>query len=204
MRQNRKRIHISLSITVALWATVMLVLFPACSGKKKQLADAIVDGDSLPTMRTVGVSSLISDSGVIRYKIVAEEWLVFDKTNPPRWAFEKGIFLEKFDEQMVVDAKIKADTAYYYDKQKLWDLRGNVMIRNLKGEKFDTEQLFWNQSTEKVYSDRFIRIEQEDKIITGYGFNSNQQFTDYTILNTAGIFPVEELKSDSVRRDTLN
>jgi LPS export ABC transporter protein LptC len=182
----------------------MLVLFPACSGKKKQLADAIVDGDSLPTMRTVGVSSLISDSGVIRYKIVAEEWLVFDKTNPPRWAFEKGIFLEKFDEQMVVDAKIKADTAYYYDKQKLWDLRGNVMIRNLKGEKFDTEQLFWNQSTEKVYSDRFIRIEQEDKIITGYGFNSNQQFTDYTILNTAGIFPVEELKSDSVRRDTLN
>lgn len=204
MRQNRKRIHISLSITVALWATVMLVLFPACSGKKKQLADAIFDGDSLPTMRTVGVSSLISDSGVIRYKIVAEEWLVFDKTNPPRWAFEKGIFLEKFDEQMVVDAKIKADTAYYYDKQKLWDLRGNVMIRNLKGEKFDTEQLFWNQSTEKVYSDRFIRIEQEDKIITGYGFNSNQQFTDYTILNTAGIFPVEELKSDSVRRDTLN
>lgn len=204
MRQNRKRIHISLSITVALWATVMLVLFPACSGKKKQLADAIIDGDSLPTMRTVGVSSLISDSGVIRYKIVAEEWLVYDKTNPPRWAFEKGIFLEKFDEQMVVDAKIKADTAYYYDKQKLWDLRGNVMIRNLKGEKFDTEQLFWNQSTEKVYSDRFIRIEQEDKIITGYGFNSNQQFTDYTILNTAGIFPVEELKSDSVRRDTLN
>lgn len=189
---------------MALWATVMLVLFPACSGKKKQLADAIIDGDSLPTMRTVGVSSLISDSGVIRYKIVAEEWLVFDKTNPPRWAFEKGIFLEKFDEQMVVDAKIKADTAYYYDKQKLWDLRGNVMIRNLKGEKFDTEQLFWNQSTEKVYSDRFIRIEQEDKIITGYGFNSNQQFTDYTILNTAGIFPVEELKSDSVRRDTLN
>lgn len=192
------------SITVALWATVMLVLFPSCTGKKKNLAAPIIERDSLPSMTTIGVSSLISDSGVVRYKIIAEEWLVYDKTNPPRWAFEKGIFLEKFDNELHVDAKIKADTAYYYDKQKLWDLRGHVSIRNQKGEKFDTEQLYWNQNTEKVYSDKFIHIEQEDKIITGYGFNSNQQFTDYVIRNTAGIFPVEEQPNDSIRRDSIN
>ena len=195
---------IYISITVALWATVMLVLFPSCSGTKKNSAVSNICRDSLPSMTTIGVSSLISDSGVIRYKIISEEWMVFDKTNPPKWAFEKGIFLEKFDNEMRVDAKIKADTAYYYDKQKLWDLRGHVSIRNQKGEKFDTEQLYWNQSTEKVYSDKFIHIEQEEKIITGYGFNSNQQFTDYVIRNTAGIFPVEEQPQDSIRRDSIN
>lgn len=181
----------------------MLVLFPSCNGKKKGTAISAICRDSLPSMTTTGVSTLISDSGVIRYKIIAEEWIVYDKTNPPRWAFNKGIFLEKFDDEKRVDARIKADTAYYYDKQKLWDLRGHVSVRNQKGEKFDTEQLYWNQNTEKVYSDKFIHIEQEDKIITGYGFQSNQQFTDYVIRNTAGIFPVEEQPQDSIRRDSI-
>ncbi len=176
----------------------MLVLLSSCGGKEKHLADPVGERDSLPSMQTRGVSSLVSDSGVIRYKILAEEWLVYDKRNPSKWAFEKGIFLEKFNDSMQVDAKIKADTAYYYDKQKLWDLRGHVSVRNQRGEMFDTYQLFWNQNTQQVYSDKFIRIQQDDKIITGYGFKSNQQFTDYIIHNTAGIFPVEEHPNDSV------
>ena len=53
--------------------------------------------DSLPVLRTYGVSTLISDSGIIRYKIIAEDWYVYDRTDPPRWTFMKGLFLEKFD-----------------------------------------------------------------------------------------------------------
>jgi len=174
----------------------MFVLFPACSGQDKNLAEAINNRDSMPVMRTVGVESLISDSGIIRYKIIAEEWIIFDKTDPPFWAFEKGVYLEQFNEDLVAEATIVADTAYYYESKKLWELRSNVHIENLKQEKFDTEQLFWNQKNEQVYSDKKIRIEQADKVIVGYGFESNQQLTDYVIRNTEGIFYVEE--SDSI------
>ena len=76
-------------------------------------------------------------------------------------------------------------------------------IKNRKGERFNTELLYWNQATEKVYSDRFIRIEQPDRIITGYGFDSNQQMTIYQIRNMGGIFYVDEeeqkASTDSVR-----
>lgn len=181
-----------MNITVSVWGAVMFLLFPACSGGKKELAAAITSRDSIPVMRTVGMESLVSDSGVIRYKIVAEEWLIYDRTNPPYWAFEKGVYLEQFDENLTPEATIKADTAYYYENQKLWELRSNVHIENLKHEKFDTDLLFWNQKTEKVWSDNPIRIEQPDKIIKGQGFESNQQLTDYVIRNTEGIFYVEE------------
>ena len=63
----------------------------------KNMAEAINEDDSLPDMRTLGVTSWVSDSGMIRYKIVTEEWLVYSKRNPPFWAFEKGVYLEKFD-----------------------------------------------------------------------------------------------------------
>ena len=73
---------------------VMLLLFSSCSGKKKELGDAITERDSMAVMDTRGVTTLVSDSGVTRYRINTEEWLVFDRKNPPYWAFEKGVYLE--------------------------------------------------------------------------------------------------------------
>ena len=192
-----------MSITIVLGAIVMLLLFSSCGGKKKELGEAITERDSLPSMATLGVVTYISDSGVTRYRMEAEEWLMYDRKRPSYWAFEKGVYLEQFDSLFNVDASIKADTAYFYDKQKLWKLMGNVNIKNRKGERFNTELLYWNQATEKVYSDRFIRIEQPDRIITGYGFDSNQQMTIYQIRNMGGIFYVDEeeqkASTDSVR-----
>lgn len=194
MSDKRKRtIYQSIiSITVAVWATVMFLFLPACGSKEKPMAAAVDKKDSLPDMKTTGVTTLISDSGTIRYKIITEEWLIYNQRNPPFWAFEKGIYLEKFDSVFHVDASIKADTAYYYEPKKLWELRGNVHIQNQQGDRFDTELLFWDQTKEKIYSDKYIRIEQIDKILTGYGFESNQQLTAYQIFNNTGIFTVED------------
>ncbi|EKC44957.1 protein containing DUF1239, partial [human gut metagenome] len=141
----------------------------------------------MAVMDTRGVTTLVSDSGVTRYRINTEEWLVFDRKNPPYWAFEKGVYLEKFDSIFQVEASIKADTAYFFNKEELWKLMGNVHIQNLKGEQFDTELLYWDQRTQRIYSDEFIRIEQPDRIITGHGFESNQQMTVYTIRKPEGI-----------------
>ena len=188
------------NITIALAMVMFILLSVACSGRKKIVGEAITERDSLPIMETKGVSTLISDSGIIRYRLQAEDWRVFDKKKPPYWAFEEGVYLETFDTLFQMEANIKADTAYYYEKQKLWKLMGNVVIRNLKGEKFNPELLYWDQNTEKVYSDRFIRIEQPDRIITGRGFDSNQQMTKYTIHKPEGIFYLED--SGVVAADT--
>ncbi len=191
-RQKKSEHRISTSITVAVWTTVMFLFFTSCGGSKKQLADAIDDKDSLPDMKNIGVTSFVSDSGMIRYKIVTDEWLIYSKKNPPYWAFEKGLYIEKFDTLFRVDASIKADTAYYHEKKEIWELRGNVHIQNQAGDKFDTELLFWNQAKEKIYSDKFIKIEQEDKILTGYGFESDQQMNEYVIMKPEGIFTIED------------
>ena len=168
-------VHKNLSITIASMAMVMLLLFSSCSGRKKELGEAITERDSLPVMDTRGVTTLVSDSGVIRYRVNAEEWKVYDRKSPSYWAFEKGVYVEKFDSLFQVEASIEADTAYYYDKQRLWKLISNVHIQNLKGEKFDTELLYWDQNKKKVYTDKEVRIEQPDQIINDVGIESDVQ-----------------------------
>ena len=187
---------------------VLLTIYKFAILIKKKYKCAIKN-DGIPSMTSFGVNTLISDSGITRYKIVAEEWVIFDKKNPPYWAFEKGVYLEKFDTLFNIDASIKADTAYYHEKKKLWELRGNILIRSQRGDKFQTQLLFWDEKQERVYSDKFIQIEQEDKIISGYGFESNQNLTEYEIKNTTGVFTVEDAapimtqKTDSLQNDSI-
>ena len=197
----------NVSITIAMTAMVMLVLISACSGGDKEMGAAITERDSLPVMDTRGVTTLVSDSGVIRYRINAEEWQVYDRKSPSYWAFEKGVYVERFDSLFQVEASIESDTAYYYDKQRLWKLIGNVHIQNVKGEKFDTELLYWDQNKKRVYSDKEVRIEQPDQIIYAVGFESNEQMTRYKFYKTNGIFYIDEAgaatPSDSLQVDTL-
>ena len=193
MRLQRfaKKLIKQTSTTTANAAVVVLLFLPSCQEKQFN-APAIECRDSLAVMSTYGVSTLISDSGRISYKIDAEEWFVFDKRQPPYWAFEKGVYLEKYDHDLNIEATIKCDTAYYYSEQKLWKLIGNVDIRNPKDERFFTDLMYWDQDKELIYSDAYIKIEQEDQVTEGVGFSSNQSMTVWEIKNTKGIYAIKE------------
>lgn len=124
--------------------------------------------------------------------MIAEEWFVYDKKTPTYWSFEKGLFIEKFDEAYHVEAFISCDTAYYYDQRRLWELRGRVFIKNQKGETFKTSLLFWDQAAHRIYSDQYMEIDGEEQDLSGYNFSSNEQMTDYIIHSSKGAFPLEE------------
>lgn len=180
------------STTIALWVVVVLFLLFSCKEETKTASISTAEADSIAFMSTYGVSTLISDSGRISYKVEAEEWHMYDKRNPPYWAFEKGIYLEKYDDSLRVETTLRSDTAYYYDKLGLWQLFGNVRITTVKGEKIFTPKLFWSSDSGHIYSDSHIRIEQRDQVTEGIGFSSNQDMSVWEILNTTGIYPIEE------------
>ena len=151
--------------------------------------------DSIPTMLTRDVKTIISDSGMAKYRITAKLWLVYDEVKVPVWKFPHGLFLEKFDRKFKIEAHVKCDSATFFQETKLWRLDGNVEIKNVAKDEFLTEQLFWSQSQHKIYSDSFIHIVKSDRVIEGYGFESNEQMTQYNIQKVSGIFPVDEERS---------
>ena len=178
---------------------VMLLLCnTSCNKEKKEVVDVSFDPETTYTLRTTDVSTLISDSGITRYRLNAKEWLVFGKAKEPYWYFPKGIYVEKFDTLFQSEASIQADTAYNYEKKSLWKLVGNVKIESLEGTRFETSLLYWDQKEEKIYSDKYIRIEEEDKVITGIGFESNQDMSQYKIFDSQGVFPVSESANDTI------
>ena len=149
-----------------------------------------IDPARMPSMSTVNVATLISDSGITQYKIVSPLWNVYDEVDTPYWSFPKGIYLQKFDPDFNVIASVAADSAKFFRLQNLWRLDGNVELTKVPGELFLTQQLFWDQRRNRLYSDSFIHIETPERMLEGHGFVSNDRLTKYSIIRPTGIFPV--------------
>jgi len=171
---------------------VAAVGFLSCDNTHEHIAPAVNPEDSLPFMTSHGISNLISDSGVISYKIVAEDWDIYT-TQPQKWTFLKGLFLEKFDTTFHVEWHVQSDTAYCHDN-RLWELRGRVVILNREGTLFRSEELFWDMNEHKMWSNLFMRITKPDseQQLEGNRFRSNEEMTDYHITYSSGFTPVSE------------
>ena len=170
----------------------LAMLFSACRRESILQETETLPREQVPALVADSFATLISDSGITRYRIEAQQWIVYDKTDPPYQEFPLGVYLEQFDEDLSVKASLKADYAHYNETAQLWTLRGNVHALNRKGEQFDTPELKWNQQTHRVYSDTSIHITREKSIIEGVGFESNEEMSKYTILNPTGVFPINE------------
>lgn len=173
-------------------AAAMVVLFSGCKEDGKLGVASRIDPQKMPSMSTVNVSTLISDSGITQYKIVSPLWNVYDEVDTPYWNFPKGIYLQKYDRKFNVIASVAADSAKFFRMLNLWKLDGNVELRKEPGELFLTQQLFWDQRRNRLYSDSFIHIETPDRMLEGLGFESNDRLTQYSIRRPTGIFPVNE------------
>ena len=181
-------------LATVILAVVSSFFCMSCSNKDKQLGPAITSRDSTSVITTRGVDMLISENGMVRYHVIAEEWKIFDKMDPPFYSMEQGVLLEILDSVMQVESMIEADTAYYMINDEKWHLRHNVHAENIDNEEFDTQELFVNNRSSKMYSDSIIHIRQEKQIIVGHGFESNTSLTEYTIRKTEGVFPITESK----------
>lgn len=174
-------------------AVLVLAMFFCACRKKELLQERETQArEHIAALITDSVNTLISDSGVTRYRIEAPQWLIYDRTEPPYQEFPDGIYLEQFDTDLSVQASLKADYAYYDEQQQQWTLRGNVHALNRKGEEFDTPEMKWDQKSHRVYSDTSIHIKREKSIIEGVGFESNEEMSKYTILHPTGVFPIED------------
>lgn len=191
------------SITTTFMVVVMLLLFMASCGKEnKEVVEVAFDPENTYTMRTTDITSLISDSGITRYRLNAKEWLMFGKAAEPFSYFPQGVYVEKFDSLFNVEASVKADTAYYWDKKGLYKLIGHVSVLSLEGKRLDTSILFIDQKEDKIHTDEYFELQEGEKVITGIGFTSNQTMTKYKIFNSQGTFPVNETPRDSSNVNT--
>lgn len=96
----------------------------------------------------------------------------------PYREFRKGVKITTYkdDTTATVDGSLVADYAIYYEKQRLWEAKGNVVVENTNGTKVYTEQLFWNDRTHRIYSNVDTKlVDRSGNTTIGEGFESDDK-----------------------------
>lgn len=169
---------------------LLLTIFFGCKEDHKVDISHSLNSASMPSMSTRNISTLISDSGITQYKIIAPLWNIYDEADTPYWHFPEGLYLQKFDPEYNVIATVASDSARYFKNERLWKLEGEVEMTKFPDELFLSPRVFWDQRRQQLYSDTFIHIENATHVIEGTGFVSDESLSKYRILHPNGIFPI--------------
>ena len=173
-------------------AAVLVTAATSCKDDSTSVVSHPTNPEKVPTMTSRDVETVISDSGHTRYRIVTKLWNMYEEAALPHWTFPKGVTCEELDNRFNMVSSIKCDSAYFDKNKALWTLTGNVRITNVTGDIVLTDQLMWDQQAHKLFSDAFIHIEKQGRIIEGYGYESNERLTTYQLRQVEAIFPIDE------------
>jgi LPS export ABC transporter protein LptC len=169
------------------------LLFSACENDIEKI-NMLNASPEYPDSIGDDVEMIYSDSAKVKVHLYAKELKQYDRAEKPYIEFPQGMRVYFYNDSMEIESEIKSNYAIYYNEEKLWKGTGNVILRNLKtGERLDTEELFWDEGKEEIYSRSYTRIVTDNEILHSQnGFRSNQELTDYELIGNSGKFNIEE------------
>jgi LPS export ABC transporter protein LptC len=182
-----------------------LLLLWAC--QEETAANETVDpaqAEQASGVESFGVEYYFSDSARVSAQLFAAHVTEREKAEvePESGPTEKketvhyldgGVKLNFLNQAGKSHSSITSEEAVFQRKKGIAQLKGNVIMTNYKKESMYTEELWWDQEKDSVFTDKFVRIETPDKVITGSkGLRSNTDFTAYTIYGIQGELETDE------------
>jgi len=166
---------------------LMFIIITSCENDidvVKNLANPKV----LPDLSASNVESLYSDSAKLKVRVLAPEFNDFETTAKPYTEFPKGIHTYFYGDSGNLVGEMIANYAIYNKLTEIWEARNNVIAYNPKGEKLNTEQLFWDVKKKIFYSKKYSKITTPDgsQHIGEGGFEAKQDFSTYRLFGSSG------------------
>ncbi len=139
------------------------------------------------------VEILYSDSAIVRVRITAPTLMYYIEHENPRQEFPDGIKVEFLNPDLRVRSTLTAKFAIREQDKGLVTTRDSVVLTTIEQEKLETEELLWDEKTEKVYTEKFVKVTKPGEVIYGFGLEANQDFSFWKITVPKGIIKAEQL-----------
>ena len=151
---------------------LMMIGLVACGNPEDERAGLPPAVDDGIRSEAFGLEYLFSDSASLRAKLSAAHQIERlegeeeeKKENKELIVYlDGGVKINFYNNSGVSHSNITSERGIYKKDKNLAELKGNVVLVNSKGEKLETEQLFWDEKKDQVYTRinmfGFIRMEE--------------------------------------------
>ena len=158
----------------------------SCSSDLEKIKEIQVTTDDGYPVETLQNSKLIySDSAIVRVILNATQ---MDRYlgEEPYLEITKGLKVQFFNPSGSKESELTAQYAKIDEEKNLMEAKNTVKVKNVNGDLLETEHLIWNEKTEMVYTEEFVKITTKNEMIYGERFGVKSRFTKYTIKKISG------------------
>ncbi len=178
-----------------MWITVMIFAAGACT--KKEEARPVEEFMELGVEKAEDVEILYSDSAEIKVKVTGPTMMNYNDRREPRQEFPNGLRVFFYGEGLELTSTLSAKYGVRYDNQSQVIVRDSVVWESVDNQRLETEELTWNERTQKVFTNRFAAIiTPEDTIFTRY-FEADQGFKNIKFRSNSGSKGIQSLSKES-------
>jgi LPS export ABC transporter protein LptC len=173
--------------------SVFFLLLISCENDIKTVTN-LTSADTLPLESARDVEVLYSDSAQVQIWMISPVFNRYDG-NEPYIDFPRGLKVIFYDKDLKEKSILTCLYARMYERTKIMEARNKVeVISRIKDQKLNTERLIWDQRKARVYSDEFVKVTTQDKVLYGQGFESDQSFDNWVIRRPTGSFSIDKDK----------
>jgi LPS export ABC transporter protein LptC len=170
------------------------VLFCSVASCKNDPNDirALTSRTNMQEDRAEDVTFIYSKDGKIKMRVSARQFVRNQSAKPPYIDMNINLKAVFYDDSGNVENVLTADSCRYYELQGnvlVWD---SVKIVSTKGQQLNTSELVWNQSIQKFFTEKPVRITTPTEVFYGDGMEANSDFSWYQITKPKGTVQIKK------------
>ncbi|MEP2936022.1 MAG: LPS export ABC transporter periplasmic protein LptC [Gilvibacter sp.] len=178
------RAHISVITVLAA-----ITLF-ACDGNYEKVRQLNL-ADEAPVGIGEGIKLIHTDSGKVVANMLADKLFDYSNFDFSYYEFPDGVTVYFWDEEQKMST-ITSEYGIRYDQTGIVDLRKNVHVITSDSVQLNSEQLYWDQENNWVFTDGPYTITFNDGSYNeGAGFDSSQDFKIFLSRKNTGVQLIE-------------
>jgi LPS export ABC transporter protein LptC len=169
---------------------IVTVMFLSCKNKIEFIPKT--DLLSLPSLTVKDLKSVVIDSGKLQLIMSSPLLEQYDNIDFPYSEFRSGIKVIIYNGKTEPVATVSAKYAKSTNTNNTWELKDSVVVINENNYKLETEVLYWDRQKDLIYTDRFVRITNDDQIMMGTGFESDTRWDNPRIKKVSATIPLKD------------
>jgi len=163
-----------------------LVVLISCTNDPKLVQEFVSDKQQ-PIEQIKGAELLHTENGKVKVRLVANRIERFQDIQPAL-IFPDHLEVYFYNDSSQLQSTLMADYASIDEEKKIMLAQNNVILISSDDKKLETNELVWDESKNKIYTDEKVKITTGKEVIYGEGFTSTPDFKQYSITKIHGTF----------------
>ena len=169
-----------------------LIVLASCENSESNIKN-FINTENLAVEQLTNSDIIYTENGHLKVKVTSKNMERFSDKEE-RIELLGGVHFDfyKLLDSTNTKSVLTCEKATINNTTNIMVANNNVVLKGSDNKELKSEQLIWNKNKNLIYTESEITIQTEDEIISGVGFKSTPDFTEYEIKNAKGVFSLEK------------